>query len=102
MSAPSATPAKAESIPFDEFVRRVDAAVRGAASAGGVETPDASHARWQAGGRDVVLVATPPRNVSVTLGGRSVLPGPATTWYPVDNALVPVVAQRIAAHLGTA
>lgn len=82
---------------FEEFVRQIDTAVRGAASvdrfAG--EQPDA--ASWETASRGAHVALVPPRNVSVTLTGSSA--NAETTWYPIDAALVPVVSQRIAGYL---
>ena len=85
---------------FDEFVRKVDAAVREAAPVGGFEGPSGTQARWQTRARNATVELAPPRNVSVTLAGSA--EAPATTWYPIDAALVPVVSKRIAGHLGEA
>jgi hypothetical protein len=85
---------------FDEFVRDVDAAVREAATVGGFEGPTQTRARWETRGRQATVELAPPRNVSVTLAGAA--EAPATTWYPIDAALVPVVSRRIAGHLGEA
>jgi hypothetical protein len=84
---------------FEEFVRLVDGAVREADGCG-VTGATATQARWETRGRNATVVLTPPRNVSVTLAGANETP--ATTWYPVDAALVPVVSRRIAAYLGEA
>jgi hypothetical protein len=85
---------------FDEFVRRVDGAVRGAAAVGPFEEPSGTQARWAVRARVATVELAPPRNVSVTLAGET--DTPATTWYPIDEALVPVVSRRIAGYLGEA
>lgn len=81
---------------FEEFVRQVDAAVRGAASVDRFAA-EAENAVWAARGRSADVTLVPPRNVSVTLTGSGTDAG--TTWYPIDAALVPVVSQRIARHV---
>ena len=85
---------------FDEFVRRIDGAVREAAAVEGFDGPSATEARWATRARNVTIVLAPPRNVSVTLAGTT--EPPATTWYPIDTALVPVVSKRVAAYLAEA
>ncbi|MEA2689764.1 MAG: hypothetical protein QOJ39_866 [Candidatus Eremiobacteraeota bacterium] len=85
---------------FGEFVRRVDAAVRDAAAVGGFDDASDTRARWETRARSATVELAPPRNVSVTLAAAA--EPPATTWYPIDAALVPVVSKRIAAYLGEA
>jgi len=85
---------------FEEFVRRVDGAVREAAAVDGFDGASTTQARWATRARNATIVLAPPRNVSVTLAAASETP--ATTWYPIDDALVPVVSKRIAAYLGEA
>jgi hypothetical protein len=83
---------------FDDFARRIDAAVRAAAAIDRFDEPQGTAAAWTAHGRNAALELVPPQNVSLTLAGRTEAAG--TTWYPVDAALVPVVSQRIAGYLG--
>ena len=85
---------------FEEFVRDVDAAVRAGTTVDRFEGPDAREARWETRARNAAVALVEPRNVSVTLAGSA--EAPATTWYPIDAALVPVVSRRIAAYLGEA
>ena len=103
MSAPP-IPQQSGDLEFEEFVRRVDATVRDAATVGAFAPPansrPGSQARWETRARNATVVLVPPRNVSVTLGGESGTP--ETTWYPVDAALVSVVSRRIAGYLGEA
>jgi hypothetical protein len=82
---------------FDEFVRHVDAAIRAAATVDHVQEPQGAAASWSARSRSAVVALAPPQNVSVTLAGGA--EAQATTWYPIDAALVPVVSKRIAGHL---
>ena len=83
---------------FEDFVNAVDAAVRTGAAVARFDEPAASRARWETRAGTASIALVPPRNVSVTLAGTS--EPPATTWYPIDAALVAVVSKRIAAYLG--
>ena len=83
---------------FDDFARRIDAAVRATAAIDRFDEPQGTRAGWTARGRNAALALVPPQNASLTLAGGAEQAG--TTWYPVDDALVPVVSQRIARFLG--
>jgi hypothetical protein len=82
---------------FEEFVRHVDAAVRNAVSIDRFDEPAANKAAWKRRSQNAVIAAVPPGNVSLTLSGPR--ESDATTWYPIDDALVPVVSGRIARYL---
>jgi hypothetical protein len=81
---------------FEQFIRDIDTEVKKIIAAakldGGSET-----ATWTAGTRKSELAPLAPRNVSLALveTGKP----PVMTWYPIDAALIPVVAQRIAGFL---
>ncbi len=83
---------------FEQFVREVDAAVRASTNAESLVESDGNTAVWNLSSHSAVVRLAPPGNVSVALGpsGEASL----TTWYPIDAALVPVVARRIVGHLG--
>jgi hypothetical protein len=86
---------------FDEFVRNVDAAI--VAHTAGLQRaePQPAEASWTARTRNATVALVEPRNVSVTLAGPAGSKA-TTTWYPIDSALVPVVANRIAGYLSEA
>lgn len=81
---------------FEEFIAAVGTAAN-AMGVGSRPVAAGATATWSERGRSVDVAVLAPRNVSVALQ----TPGAAvqTTWYPIDAALVPIVAQRIARHL---
>ncbi len=85
---------------FDEFITSVDSAVAAHTAAERSGATQAATASWQARSRRATVALLEPRNVSVTLDGTGATA--TTTWYPIDPALVPVVANRIAGYLSEA
>ena len=81
---------------FDQFIRDIDTEIKKIIAAAKAES-GADTASWAAGTRKSEIAALAPRNISLALveAGKP----PVMTWYPVDPALVPVVAQRIAGFL---
>jgi hypothetical protein len=76
---------------FDEFVLLIDAAIRETTA---VESGrENGTATWSARSRTAEVALVPPLNVSVSLDGAE------TRWYPIAQALVPVVSRRIASFL---
>lgn len=82
---------------FSEFITKVDADVRANAGAERQPPANATIAAWTARSRTANVALLEPRNVSVTLSGSNGKPD--TTWYPIDEALVPVVSNRITGYL---
>ncbi len=85
---------------FDEFIAKIAAAVQAIGPVVDFDgSNDTHHASWSLRDRSATVELVPPLNVSVCLNGSQ---APVTTWYPVNDALVPVVSRRIAAYLSEA
>ena len=85
---------------FDQFVRLIDAAIRESTTVDRSAGPQKGDVRWSARGRTAAMALVPPLNVSVSLDDGP--DGGGTTWYPIDQKLVPVVSRRIARFLSEA